>query len=233
MRCTEALPNIIQLLSFPIEIFGFFLTFTELFFSQIADRIEASIDWLGEVLKNLSLGFFRWSVMASKGLIGYFGGLFIQLVIGCILAIISQELGCKINPPLSVDRNPYVTREEWYEASENAEPLENLLVVLFHFSTIIIFFISICIGFYLIIKIISGLIFFLNKITNGKALGSIGLIFALIGLSGETVQVVIMDICDQIIIHHYWNWTGALIICLLFIFLFHKLCFTDPRKEFR
>lgn len=153
--------NSVQLISMPIESIGFMLTFIEVIKPDIADKIENFID--RAEIQSLSL----YKKHLNK--LGAFlqnGKLILAMM---IFAVAWLAVG--------IYRTIY---------DLSFEQISQIFWIV-SFPLIVLSFVLV---YGILVSSLNSLIKFLNTFSNGKALGSIGLILAFLGLCGEIYQVL-------------------------------------------
>ena len=220
MYCNEILANTAQLIAFPIEILGFYLMFIELFFREITQKITELIDKLENTFDNISDAFI---IIVTKNSVYLPFGL---LIMSCVYAfnfILCIALNMTGLEYYSVTIYDYVFNSIDKSNNPNYELFNSLFRAIFRLLKFFLYFIIFSIIISYASKLFSMMINILNNMTNGKALGSIGFILAIIGLSGEMLQVLILEACNSIEVKYYWTMIGALISILFFMFFLVKL----------
>lgn len=159
----------IQMISIWLEALGLGLVIIEIFKNEWARRIEAFIDNTEERTSVwfAKIGsFLPYSVETEKRS-GIVSGPFLRwLLTICFLGYTFMYI----------------------ERMVNGEVLGQLDTVVFFFMGIV----SIITLAYYLLKGLNAFIRFLNKLSAGKALGSIGLLLAILGFTGEVYQVLTM-----------------------------------------
>lgn len=161
----------IQLVSIWLETLGLALVVIELFKSQWADKIEDAIDKTEQRTRvwfgKLGLAL-PYSVETEKRT-GLHSGFGLRWIV--TLYFVGQTV--------------------WYITDMvKGETLDQIDTVIFLFGAAVA---TLTIAYYLL-KGLHSCIHFLNKLTNGHALGSIGLLLAILGFLGEVYQVITMKL---------------------------------------
>ena len=169
--------NFIQLISLPLELIGFTLTCIEMFYPNTADSIENKIDALGLNSMNRYNSFIEKTKKVSPLIFRIFFG-----VIACC------------TPIIAISFSGFHLLEDLSAFFWIIYVIIFIKIIIFCLPYIMDFLVQIMIGLIALIETIyyifgillfyptSKIISWLNKITKGKALGSIGVILGVIGV---------------------------------------------------
>lgn len=140
--------------SFVLEVTGLILTFIEIKFPEIADKVEDWVDGMEFYLKNIGNRSSKTYTFETT--------LTLSILNGLIFGFwwLGSKMSSSIQPPIL--------------------PI-TIWVIIFG----IFLYTALIIGFFLTSEFID----FLNKFSNGRALGTLGLIIGMVGITIEIIQM--------------------------------------------